>query len=55
MLILPGNIRVGIMLHLLITLLMQGTKLGDNLLDARESPTRRFLHMSAFGEMDLIQ
>lgn len=51
MLIPDGNITLAGVLCVHMTHLMRGIKLGANVLDARESPTRSFLHISAFGEM----
>jgi hypothetical protein len=50
MLIPSRNISIEIMLHFLITLLVQAIKLGEIPLDARESPNRRSLHISVFGK-----
>jgi len=50
MLIPSGKVGVAIVWCLLITPLMQGIKQGDNLSDARESPTIRFLQISTIGK-----
>lgn len=50
LLISSGNVTVAIILNLLITLLMRGTKLSNELSDTTSSYTGSFLHISAFSK-----